>query len=193
MDNEQLPYLTNNTIDDSVLKQQWENIVTNMNETIKGYGRNNGVQLGTTLVAMLITDDRYYIMNVGDSRAYEVSDNLYQLTKDQTFIEREIEQGRMTREEAMNDSRKSVLLQCIGASDYVYPEMFFGQTKKDAVYFLCSDGFRHVISPEEIYSKLNASVLFSEEDMRNNATQLIELNKQRMEKDNISIAMVRTY
>ena len=193
MDNEQLPYLTKNTIDDSVLKQQWENIVTNMNETIKGYGRNNGVQLGTTLVAMLITDDRYYIMNVGDSRAYEVSDNLYQLTKDQTFIEREIEQGRMTREEAMNDSRKSVLLQCIGASDYVYPEMFFGQTKKDAVYFLCSDGFRHVISPEEIYSKLNASVLFSEEDMRNNATQLIELNKQRMEKDNISIAMVRTY
>lgn len=190
---EELPELSKNAIDDNTLKAQWENIITKMNDKIKSYGRGFGIQLGTTVVAMLITDSRYYIMNVGDSRAYELSDNIYQLTQDQTFIEREVSLGHMTREQAENDPRKSVLLQCVGASDIVYPDMFFGETKKDAVYMLCSDGFRHVISSEEIYNGIGPNSVYSETDMSNNATKLIEIVKQRMENDNISVAMIRTF
>ena len=190
---EELPSLCNGPIEDYVLRAQWEKIITDQNETIKMYGARQGVRLGTTAVVMLITEKRYYILNVGDSRAYELSDNIYQLTTDQTFIAREIALGNMTEEQALEDERRNVLLQCIGASDYVYPEMFFGDTKENAVYMLCSDGFRHEISGEEIFEKLRPEMLLDENMMRTNATNLIELNKIRKERDNISVALVRTF
>ena len=99
--------------------------------------------MGTTVTAMILTGGYYYIVNVGDSRAYEICSNLQVLTRDQTVVAREVEQGLLTLEQAETDPRRSVLLQCIGASDVVYPDFFLGEVKKDAVYMLCSDGFRH--------------------------------------------------
>ena len=132
-------------------------------------------------------------MNVGDSRVYELTDTIRQLTTDQTFVAREVALGNMTEEQAEQDERRSVLLQCVGASDEVYPEMTFGQTKANAVYMLCSDGFRHEITAEEIFEKLRPEMLMDNNMMNVNATSLIELNKQRQERDNISVAMVRTF
>ena len=94
---------------------------------------------------------------------------------------------------ALQDSRRNVLLQCVGASDDVYPDMFFGDTKTNAVYMLCSDGFRHEISSEEIFEKLKPELLLDENMMNTNARNLIELNKIRKERDNISVALVRTF
>ena len=85
-----LPQLCTATLMDDVIRSQWTTIITQMNEKIKSYGARQGVKLGTTVVVMLITDTRYYIMNVGDSRAYEISDRVTQLTNDQTFVAREI-------------------------------------------------------------------------------------------------------
>ena len=71
--------------------------------------------------------------------------------------------------------------------------MFFGEVQKDTVYMFCSDGFRHVILPEEIYAYLGPEVSTNEEIMSRNGTTLIEMNKLRNEKDNISVAFIRTY
>ena len=66
----ELPGLCMQTeIMDSEIKSQWEKIITQQNEKIKSYGARQGVRLGTTVVAMLLTQSRYYILNVGDSRA----------------------------------------------------------------------------------------------------------------------------
>ncbi len=189
----ELPKLCNAPIDDDVIKSQWEKIVIDQNEAIKSYGKSQGIRLGTTIVVMLITQTRYYLLNVGDSRAYEISDTLHQLTVDQTFIAREIQMGRMTPEEAAVDPRRNVLLQCVGASEEVYPDMFFGDAVQGAVYMLCSDGFRHEITPDEIYQGFHPNVLISAEAMNNNTLSLIELNKQRAERDNISVVLVRTF
>lgn len=189
----QLPALCRKPIEDSVIKSQWESIVVNQNKIIGAYGARQGIRLGTTIVVMLITQTRYYLLNVGDSRAYEISDTLYQLTEDQTFVAREVQLGRMTPEEAKVDPRRSVLLQCVGASDQVYPDMFFGDAKQNAVYMLCSDGFRHEISPDEIYERFHPNVLTDTSLMDDSARYLIELNKQRAERDNISVVLVRTY
>ena len=185
--------LAEGKLEDSSLRNQWERIIMEQNQRIKTYGARQGVKLGTTAVAMLLTKNRYYILNVGDSRAYEISDRLVQLTEDQTFVAREVARGNMTPEQAALDERRNVLLQCVGASDEVYPEMFFGMTKENAVYMLCSDGFRHVVTPEEIYEKLQPGVLFDENRMYQNAQELVELNKMRSETDNISVALVRTF
>lgn len=189
----ELPVLCRTSIEDSVIRRQWEEIAVKQNNIIKSYGARQGIRLGTTLVVMLLTQTRYYIMNIGDSRAYEISDILYQITEDQTFVAREIQLGHMTVEEAKVDPRRNVLLQCVGASDDIYPDMFFGETKKDAVYMLCSDGFRHEITPDEIYEKFQPNVLTDTTVMNDNTKALIELNKQRAERDNISVVLVRTY
>lgn len=189
----QLPALCAAPLEDSVIRGQWVDIVTEQNNTIKTYGARQGVKLGTTVVAMLITQSRYYILNVGDSRAYEISDCVRQLTNDQTFVAREVALGNMTEEQAMVDERRSVLLQCVGASEDVYPDMFYGDTHGNAVYMLCSDGFRHEITADEIFEKLNPNVLLDEESMNANAYELIELNKARAERDNISVTVIRTF
>ena len=190
---QELPSLCQTPIADAVIQSQWENIIYQQNQKIGDYGKHHGIRLGTTVVAMLITEQRYYILNVGDSRAYELTDTIRQLTTDQTYVAREVAAGRMTPEQAKTDRYRNVLLQCCGSSEQIYPEMICGATKLNAVYMLCSDGFRHEISAEEIYQSLQPSVLLSHETMQRNTDALIELNKRRMERDNISVTLVRTF
>ena len=149
--------------------------------------------MGTTITALMLTEKRYYIMNVGDTRAYEIADSLTVLTKDQTVVAREVELGNLTLEEAEKDTRRSVLLQCVGASEKVYPDMFFGKTKSNAVYMLCSDGFRHEITEKEIFKHLNPNVMADTDKMKQNMNTLVSLNKQRQERDNISVVSIRTF
>ncbi len=191
--NNELPHLCSAPLDQEVIKAQWEKILLDQNNIIKTYGARQGVKLGTTAVVMLLTDNQYFIMNVGDSRAYEFTDVMAQLTNDQTFVAREVALGNMTPEQAEVDERRSVLLQCIGASEEVYPDFFVGETKQNATYMLCSDGFRHEITPDEIYEKFQPGVLMDDSTMNQNTLDLIELNKQRNERDNISVVLVRTF
>ena len=188
-----LKEICNAPIEDTTIRDQWNYIIQEQNEKIKAYGARLGVRLGTTVTAMLITQTRYYILNVGDSRAYELYNDIQQITKDQTFVAREVAMGHMTEEQARTDERRSVLLQCVGASDEVYPEMFFGDAQTNAVYMLCCDGFRHEISPNEMYMRLQPNALLDENSMNENSRFLIELNKQRLEQDNITVALVRTF
>lgn len=190
---ERLPVLCQSGITDNLIRSDWVNIVTELNEKIKTYGKKSGIDLGTTVTAMLVTDSRYYIINVGDTRAYEIVDSVKVITKDQTVVAHEVELGNLTEEEAAKDSRRSVLLQCVGASDTVYPDMFFGDTRENAVYMLCTDGFRHEVTEQEIHTYLNPSVMNDPNGMKSNMDTLIELNKQRQERDNISVITIRTF
>lgn len=191
--NTSLSVLSQNTIDENVIRNQWETIVTSYNEKIMNYGKQNGVNLGTTVSALLLTDSKYYILNIGDSRVYEISDTFMQLTKDQTLVAKEVEKGLLTPEQAEIDERRNVLLQCVGASNIVVPDFFFGTTKLNAVYLLCSDGFRHTLSPQEIHTAFHPSYMCDCTIMGEREKQMIELNKQRNEDDNISVITIRTY
>lgn len=181
------------SINYDVVKSQWTSLIISMNEKIKSYGRSNGVSLGTTVTAILITPLNYIVVNVGDTRAYSISDCLYLLTKDQTLVAKEVEEGKLTPEQAEADPRRSVLLQCVGASENVFPDFFYGDVSADIVFMLCTDGFRHEISADEIYSAFSPEALSNEQAMYDNSSYLIEANKSRMEKDNITVALVRSY
>ena len=170
----------------------WGRLIVDCNSRIADYANKNGVSMGTTLNAILFFDGKYYIVNVGDSRAYKITDRLYQLTKDQTYVQREMDMGRMTPEEARISPQRNVLLQCIGASDFITPEYFSGSYETGQVYMQCSDGFRHIITPEEIYQYLSPQALVSEQAMIDNSVYLTELNKYRRENDNITVLLVKT-
>ncbi len=188
-----LPELYVNGLNGTQLQEEWFRLIAEYNEKIKIYGKKSAINMGTTVTAMLLTDRYYYLVNVGDSRAYEIQSGIKVLTRDQTVVAREVEQGLLTLEQAEADPRRSVLLQCIGASDVVYPDFFFGETKKDAVYMLCSDGFRHEITSEEILGYFHPGRMLNEAVMKESERALIELNKQRQERDNISVITIRTF
>lgn len=188
-----LPKLCEAPIADSEIRFQWEKIISEQNRTIKAYGARNGIRLGTTVVVILLTQTRFYILNVGDSRAYELYTGIRQLTQDHTFVAREVALGNMTEEQAKTDRSRSVLLQCVGVADDVYPDMFFGDVLPNAVYMLCCDGFRHEITPEEMFTHLQPGVLLDEHIMNQKSRELIELNKRRQERDNITVALIRTF
>jgi len=190
----ELPKLCNLGIKESDIVSHWTKLINEQNGKIRKYGEIERIKLGTTITALLLTDAKYYIANIGDSRVYELTNTgINTLTKDQTVVEREVECGNITREEAKTDARRSVLLQCCGVLEKIYPDIKSGKTKKDAVYMICSDGFRHEISDVEIYEQLNPKKLLNQEIMETNMTYLIELNKQREEQDNISVITIRTF
>lgn len=174
------------------LMGQWNEIAQAQNERLGEYGSLNGIQLGTTLSAILMYENEYYIIHVGDSRIYLMNDRTTQLTHDQTFVAREVAAGRMTPAQAKVDSRRSVLLQCIGASPVVEPEFLTGTVHKNEVYLLCSDGFRHQITDEEMINKIGPSSEADEEKMKFGCMYLTELVKSRRESDNITVVLIRT-
>ena len=188
---EEFPILLYQGLSIEVLQESLSELIYRANQKISAYGNAIRVNLGTTMVALLIVDHVYYIVNVGDSRVYLLRDELVQLTKDQTVIQREMDLGHMTWEEARRDPRRNVLLQCVGASEVIVPDFYSGNVESGSMFLLCSDGFRHVISKEELYEYLSPYRLLNEKAMQDSLVYLTDLNKYRQETDNISAALIR--
>lgn len=175
------------------IRNSWTSLILEQNQKISEYGLNCNVSLGTTVAVMLLVDNIYYIMNVGDSRVYYLKEGITQMTVDQTFVQREMDLGKMTLEEARNHPKRNVLLQCVGASSVIEPDFYVGEFDRNSVFMMCSDGFRRVIHPEEFYERLNPASMVTEEKMKEKAVYFTELNKARREDDNISVVLIRAY
>ena len=160
------------------IEAQWDIICRQMNQGLGQYGEGQGIKLGTTIVAGIIIGKEYLVMNVGDSRAYILDKkNLSQITHDQSYVQQQIDLGRMTAEQAANSPQKSVLLQCIGASEKVYPEFYRGNLDAGDRFLFCSDGLWRLLDSDEII-KLS----FEKDGIK----KMTEIVKSRGETDNIS-------
>ena len=105
-------------------------------------------------------------------------------------MQREIALKKITPEDARKDPRRNILLQCIGASQAINPQYVTGKVESGTLFLLCSDGFRHMVTSEELQQSLDAEFK-SEQEMKNRLRFLTELNKSRYETDNISAALIR--
>lgn len=186
---EDLPFELDN-LDIQVIGGKWSLMLKDLNLKILEYGTEHGTSLGTTFSGILFVGNQYVIAHVGDTRVYQIGSSLNQLTTDQTFVAREISRGTMTAEQAKTDKRRNLLLQCVGASKTVEPQVICGTAEKGA-YMLCSDGFRHEITEAEIYESLNPINFMNKNAMHSNARYLIEQVKSRNERDNISVVLIK--
>ena len=187
---EEFPELLYQGIREESLKKSWSDLIERANQKISSYGLVRHINLGTTMAVLLITDQNYFIVNVGDSRIYQLKKGFGQLTKDQTVVQREVDLGKITEKDAGKDPRRNILLQCIGASQTINPQYVTGKVESGNLFLLCSDGFRHVVTPEELQQYLKAEFK-NEHEMKNSLLFLTELNKSRYETDNISAALIR--
>lgn len=145
-----LPELLRQGLSPQRLSAQWNGLVQGANRRLRDYGRAQGITLGTTVTALLAAEGRYYLLHVGDCRAYLISGgSVLQLTEDQTLAARELQAGRLRPEDLPADPRQHVLLQCVGIAE-VLPSFFMGECPAEGTFLLCSDGFYHTLTGGEL-------------------------------------------
>ncbi len=187
----ELPALIKSGVSMASVERRWKEIASEQGEKILHYGQSRGIELGTTLTAVLLIESDFIYAQVGDSRMYQLGNCIWQVTKDQSLVAREVELGHLTLEEARQDLRQNILLQCIGASSEVTAVTGFGILEDGDALLLCSDGFRHQISDEEIFGVLAPSLMNEESVIENSLIDLVELNKFRGEQDNITALLIK--
>ena len=107
--------------------------------------------MGTTTTLALVLDGEAYIAQVGDSRAYLVRKGAAkQLTKDQSFVQRLIDAGRMTAKEAAQSEHRNIILQALGPEEKVVTDFYRVKLESGDYLVLCSDGLSNQVSAEEI-------------------------------------------
>jgi len=137
--------------------------------------------MGTTLTAILFAGSRLGMVHIGDSRAYQLRDNvLSQITKDDTFVQSLIDEGRITEEEAHTHPQRSLLLRAITGQD-IDPWLTIREARAGDRFLLCSDGLSGVVSDTTLQETLQAY-----RDPRECADRMIELALRGGGPDNIT-------
>jgi protein phosphatase len=107
--------------------------------------------MGTTLIACVITDEKIFMVHVGDSRAYFVNIlDMTQITTDHTYVEELLQTGRVTEEEARNHPRKHVLMRVLGAPGNLEIDGIVRELGDAASVLLCSDGLSNMLDEDSM-------------------------------------------
>ncbi|MCE7080681.1 PP2C family serine/threonine-protein phosphatase [Streptomyces sp. ST2-7A] len=113
--------------------------------------------MGTTLTALLWTGRRLGLVHIGDSRAYLLRDGLLtQITQDHTWVQRLVDEGRITEEEAGTHPQRSLLMRALGSADQVEADLSIREVRTGDRYLLCSDGLSGVVSHETLQQTLGS-------------------------------------
>lgn len=108
--------------------------------------------MGTTLDVCLIYNNKIYIGHVGDSRIYRIRGEIIRkLTKDHSYVQQLVEDGKITREEAKNHPKKNMLTKALGCTAYVEPDIRARNLETGDILLMCSDGLTNMVEEKEIY------------------------------------------
>lgn len=139
--------------------------------------------MGTTLTAILFAAGRIGMAHIGDSRAYMLRDGeLAQITKDDTFVQTLVDEGRITAEEAHSHPQRSLIMRALTGHE-VEPTLVMREAREGDRYLLCSDGLSDPVSQETIHEALKIA------DVAECADRLIELALRGGGPDNVTVVV----
>ena len=140
--------------------------------------------MGTTLTAILFAGSRIGLAHIGDSRGYLFRDGeLTQITRDDTFVQTLVDEGRITAEQAHTHPQRSLIMRALTGTE-VEPTLTIREARAGDRYLLCSDGLSDVVSEETI-----SETLGSIDDEKECADRLIELALRGGGPDNVSVVL----
>lgn len=149
---------------------------------IKNEGRRG---MGTTLTTVAMMGNKAYLGHVGDSRAYMVrGDKIYQLTKDHSWVEEQLEKGLLTEEEAKVHEWRNLITRALGTRPYVAPDIVEIGVKKGDVFVISTDGLHGLVEPEEILLEIHRT-----QNHQSSVEFLISLANDRGGPDNITLVI----
>lgn len=167
----------------------WHRLLEQLHTKLVSYAAYKGAKIGTTVSALLMTKERIFLAQIGDSRIYlDNGSTLTQLTQDQTLAMREYEAGRLSKDALPTDSRNSILLQCLGSGKM--EPAFACLTRPDSgAVLLCSDGFYHALSPQMIHRSILAAQ--DRAQLQQQLEQLAAYCRMNGETDNLTAVLLR--
>jgi len=163
------------------LKEAVETANVRIHDHAKAHPEVRG--MGTTATAVGVLEDHLYLSQVGDSRAYLVRDGrAHQLTKDQSLMQRLVEAGELTEEEAAQSERRNIILQALGPDAKVKVDLTHQDLRRGDVLVLCSDGLSGQVKKDEI-----AEIAGPAKDLVQACDKLITMANERGGPDNITV------
>jgi serine/threonine protein phosphatase PrpC len=159
--------------------------VQKVNAKVWDAARRTGVRMGATLTAVYVDGPVAWIAEVGDSRAYLIrAGTIAQLTKDQSLIQRLLDAGALSPEQAATSPHRGVILQAIGHGPDVSVALARLELRARDCLVLCSDGLTTHLSDDEI-----RDVVLSSADLTVACDRLVDLAKERGGVDNITVML----
>jgi len=139
--------------------------------------------MGTTLTAILFAGNRLGLVHVGDSRGYLLRDGeLTQITKDDTFVQTLVDEGRITADEAHSHPQRSLIMRALTGHE-VEPTLTVREAHAGDRYLLCSDGLSDPVSFDTIQEALQIP------DVTESADRLIEMALRGGGPDNVTVVV----
>ena len=139
--------------------------------------------MGTTLTAILFAGKKLGLVHIGDSRAYLLRDDaLAQITRDDTFVQWLVDEGRITAEQAHSHPQRSLIMRALTGNE-IEPTLTVREARTGDRYLLCSDGLSDVVSDETIENTMREGT--NDEC----ADRLIELALRSGGPDNVTVVI----
>jgi serine/threonine protein phosphatase PrpC len=143
--------------------------------------------MGTTATVAGVLGDGLWLAQIGDSRAYLArGGEIIQITKDQSLMQRLVDAGELTQEEADQSERRNIILQALGPDPRVKVDLTHQALRRGDALVICSDGLSGQVRREEIGELIESSAGLSEL-----CTALIDLANGRGGPDNITVVAAR--
>lgn len=141
--------------------------------------------MGTTLDICFIYNNKVYVGHVGDSRIYRIRGEIIRkLTKDHSYVQQLVEDGKITREEAEHHPKKNMLLKALGCTSMVEPDLRARNIETGDILLMCSDGLTNMVEEKEIYRVVR-------ENPETAAQVLVELANAAGGYDNITVVIIK--
>jgi protein phosphatase len=159
------------------------------NERINTYATNHPEYrgMGTTATVAGLFGDTLYLAQVGDSRAYVVRNGVaQQITKDQSLMQKLIEAGELTEEQAEHSERRNIILQALGPEPTIKVDLTHQLVRRGDTLVLCSDGLSGQVSKDEI-----AAIVQHAPDIAAACERLIDRANEAGGPDNITVIVAR--
>lgn len=140
--------------------------------------------MGTTLDVCLIYNSKIYIGHVGDSRVYRIrKEFMRRLTKDHSYVQTLVEDGKITKEEACTHPKRNMLTKALGCTPKAEPDVYTKTFIKDDIILMNSDGLTNMVKENEIYSIIK-------ENKENATESLVKQANDNGGYDNITVVII---
>ncbi len=140
--------------------------------------------MGTTTVAMLFRNNKVYIANVGDSRAYRIrQDDIQQITKDHSLVGEQIRAGIISEDDARAHRLKNIITRSVGFQEEVDTDVDIRVVRVGDRFLMCSDGLSNLVADPEICEVLKNN------NIENASKHLVDIANERGGDDNITIVV----
>lgn len=140
--------------------------------------------MGTTAVVAVVREKQVIICNVGDSRAYLLSDKLKQITRDHSVVQTLLESGKLTEEEARVHPDKNVITRALGVEENIIPDDYCIPLQKGEYILLCTDGLSNYVDSETIYD------IVKNNDINKVTQLLVDKANSAGGRDNVTVVAV---